>query len=453
MPRFLPAIILALVGGGLGAFLAVREIGLVNDHLTGFPDADSSAHLLRPTVWVLLCLIPALGAFYYALVGAIDRYLIRFFLGSFLLCFSALFSIWLIGDLTQNFGTFRKSENTLNFMLLYYGAALPKFFVEFAPFGLLLAMLYSLGKLSRGQEIVAIIQTGRGVARLITPLIVMGFIFALFCLGFNYRWAPAASAYHDALLDEAKMGSLYKARDVVYFNQEPKRLWFIGGFPYDYHQGEPLRNVIVRSFTDEGQPAWRIQASEAEWDRETNHWHFRGVTRWDLTHRLDVKESPLMTKPDLDVPDPLIVKGWPETPWKLIRPGLKAEQLGIPGLNTWLQQNEDSEWSNKRQFLTQWHYRWAQPAICLALVLLAAPLGIVFSRRGAAGGIALAIFLCAGILFTSTVFLSLGESGYVPPVWAAWGTNILATAVALVLIQRRLVGRPIYQTLRKLLPL
>ena len=47
----------------------------------------------------------------------------------------------------------------------------------------------------------------------------------------------------------------------------------------------------------------------------------------------------------------------------------------------------------------------------------------------------------------------MGESGYLPPAWAAWGTNIIATLVALILIQRRLVGRPIYQTLRKLLPL
>ena len=147
-----------------------------------------------------------------------------------------------------------------------------------------------------------------------------------------------------------------------------------------------------------------------------------------------------------------MISNWPETPWQLIKPGLKAEELGIPGLYSWLVQNRESEWGNKRQFLTQWHYRWAQPGICLAIVLLAAPLGIVFSRRGTAGGVALAIFLCAGMMFTSTVFLSLGESGYLHPMWAAWGTNILASVIALVLIQRRLVGRPIYQTLRNLLP-
>jgi lipopolysaccharide export system permease protein len=174
-----------------------------------------------------------------------------------------------------------------------------------------------------------------------------------------------------------------------------------------------------------------------------------------MTHRLitpDGSKGPISPKLEKNIQDPLVMTQWPETPWKLIKPGLRAEQLGIPGLYSWLVQNRTSEWGNKRRFLTQWHYRWAQPGICLAIVLLAAPLGIVFSRRGAAGGIALAIFMCAGIMFSSTVFLALGESGYIPPVWAAWGTNILATSVALLLIQLRLVGRPIYQTLRKLLP-
>lgn len=421
----------------------------VNDHLTGFPDSDATAHLLRPNVLSGLCLIPALAALYYAMVRALDRYLIRQFLGGFMLCFVSLLAIWFISDLTNNIGDFRESGNTFSLMGKYYLAAFPRFFVDYAPYGLLLGMLYSLGKLSRGQEIVSMIQTGRGVARLILPLIIMGALIGIICLGFNYRWAPASAGYQDALMGQATDGSLSKARNVVYSEDGENRLWLVGSFPYEYHRGEPLKNVIIRSFTKEGKPEWRMKAETAEWDRETNDWKFSGVERWDLTKLFDGEILPHFEE---ELPDPLIVNGWPETPWQLIKPGLRAEQLGIPGLYSWLVQNRKSEWGNKRRFLTQWHYRWAQPGICLAIVLLAAPLGIVFSRRGAAGGIALAVFLCIGMLFSSTVFLALGESGYLSPVWAAWGTNVLATVLALVLIQRRLVGRPIYQTLRKLFP-
>ncbi len=447
--RFLPALILSVLGLGVAAFLASQEMAEVRDHLTGFPDSVASAHLLRPAVLTGLCLIPALGAFYYGMVAALDRYMIRQFLGGFALCFISLLAIWFISDLTNHIGDFQESGEPLAFMGKYYLAAFPRFFVDYAPYGLLLGMLLCLGKLSRGQEIVSMIQTGRGVARLILPLIIMGSLLGLICLGFNYRWAPAATAYQDALMEQAKDGSLSKARNVVYFGGETKRLWLVGSFPYDYHQGEALRNVVIRSFCKDGKPEWRMEAKTAQWNRESHEWSFTEAERWDLRQLFNGRVLPRFEE---DLPDPLVIEAWPETPWQLIKPGLRAEQLGIPGLYSWLVQNRTSEWGNKRRFLTQWHYRWAQPGICLAIVLLAAPLGIVFSRRGAAGGIALAVFLCIALLFSSTVFLALGESGYLPPLWAAWGTNLLATVLALVLIQRRLVGRPIYQSLRKLFP-
>lgn len=450
--RFLPAIILAAIGTILSAILIPIEMADVNDQLAGFPDSHAMAHYLRPGVLSAVCFIPTLGALYYGLCRSLDRYLIRQFLSSFCLCFSALFSIWFISDLSNNISDFRESDQALNIAGNYYLAAIPKVFVEFAPFGLLLAMLYCLGKLSRGQEIVSMIQTGRGVTRLIAPLVVMGFLVGLICLGFNYRWAPWATSYQDGLLEKAKEGSSSQARNVVYFEEENRRLWWIGSFPYNYHKGTPLQKVVVRSFDKNGEPVSRMEAESAEWDRDSSQWSFQGARMQILNEKLSPDSDRIMPRYVFDLPDPLVYRDWPETPWQLIKPGLNAESLGVPGLYSWLLANQDLQWGNKRQFLTQWHYRWAQPGICLAIVLLAAPLGIVFSRRGAAGGIALAIFLCAGMMFSSTVFLALGESGYLPPAWAAWGTNIIATVVALVLIQRRLVGRPIYQTLRKLLP-
>jgi lipopolysaccharide export system permease protein len=85
-------------------------------------------------------------------------------------------------------------------------------------------------------------------------------------------------------------------------------------------------------------------------------------------------------------------------------------------------------------------------------VLLATPLGIVFSRRGTGGGVAMAVFLSAGMLFLSNVCLSLGDSGLLRPAVAAWLPNVVFGILAIFLFQRRLSGRPIYQTLRKFMP-
>lgn len=441
--RLIPFFLLALAGAALAFWLVPIEQRETAEHLVGFPNAHALAHQLRPWVLGLLCFIPAIGALYYGTVRALDRYLIREFLLSFVICFAGIYAIWLIIDLADKIGDFREGENAALTMAKYYGTQLPFIFVELSPFGLLLGLLLCLGKLSSSQEIVSMIQTGRGVARIITPLAVIGLLASLICLGFNYHWAPWASGYKQTIKQEAD--------NVVFYEEEARRLWLIGRFPYDYNKGAPLQGLIIRSLDETGKPKSILRAESASWEPSTGDWIFKNSGIWHLDQRL-VFDGEIMPSYE-KTPAIYRKEGWSETPWKLIQPGLQAEHLGIPGLYSWLVINREEVWANRRRFLTQWHYRWAQPGICLAIILLAAPLGIVFTRRGAAGGIAMSIFLCAGMMFSSAVFLSLGESGYLPPVWAAWGTNITAAALALFLIQRRLVGRPIYQTLKKLLPI
>ena len=56
------------------------------------------------------------------------------------------------------------------------------------------------------------------------------------------------------------------------------------------------------------------------------------------------------------------------------------------------------------------------------------------------------------MLFLSNVCLSLGDSGHLRPAIAAWLPNVVFGSLAIFLFQRRLAGRPIYQTLRKFMP-
>ena len=106
--------------------------------------------------------------------------------------------------------------------------------------------------------------------------------------------------------------------------------------------------------------------------------------------------------------------------------------------------------SNRSAYLTHWHYRWALPLTCLVTVLLAAPLSIHFARRGAGSGIFLAIVLSMLMLFISSITLALGEAAVVPPLLAAWLPNIVFSLLGLYLYRRRVTGRPIYQSVLRL---
>lgn len=434
--------------------LVPGEIQAVNIHLLGFPDSDRATLQLRPFLLGLLCFLPAIGALCYGFASSLDRYLARLMLEAVGLCSLALLVIYLLIDASNNFDKFQSASNTATFLVHYYLTTLPPVFVLLIPFSLLLGLLYSLGKLSHSREIIAMIQTGRSVARVIAPLGAVGLFLSATCLLLNYHWAPWGEGYREALIEFAESDSKSQARNVLYVHRGADRIahrsWLVGSFPYDYTPEDPIRNVVVRSKDEDG-PTTVLYAKSATWSPESGTWSFKEATLLDLRARLP--DGTPAEKFRTDLPDPYLIHDFPETPWQIVTPGLQEEFLGIPELKSWLQQYEGDEWAPRQSYLTQLHYRWAQPWICLVVVLLAAPLGIVFGRRGTAGGVAIAAFLIGSMLLCSQTFLSLGDAGRLPPALAAWATNILFTAIALVLLWRRLQGRPIYQTILRHTPL
>lgn len=444
-PRLVLILALLAAGAGLCAWLFPLESRAVAKHLMGFPDSDVATNQARPFVLAALCFVPALGAVCYALGDTLDRYVTRQFLVIFGLCIAALFAIWLLIDLGDNFSDFRSSKNVLLTLAKFYGTRLPAILILLMPYSLLLSLLYSLGKMSTSREIIAVIQSGRGVVRTTRPLILAGALCTLFCMGLNYHWGPVAEGQRDNVVAEGAGKATTEATKVLYLNQDSRRLWMIGAFPPNYEYGMPLVDVEVTTTHPDKSIHSRLTAASAKWDRHTREWTFQKPVVGSF--------QPGSPPEFINLDKPLVLDKWSETPWQLIKPGLSARFLGIPDLSTWLHANQRHHgFADPAPYLTHWQYRWAQPFTCLVTVLLAAPLAIHFARRGAGGEMFLAVVLSAIMLFFNNISLALGEAGTLDPIAAAWLPNLCFTLLGLYLFHRRIAGRQIYQSLRRLLP-
>ena len=443
--RFLLPLALAAAGTALCAVLVPAEVEAVKQQLVGFPDSDAQAHQARPMILAALCFLPALAGFAYTLGGTMDRYIARQFAGIFGLCLGALGVIWFLMDFGDKVGDFRDSKHMLHTIGTFYGTRAPAVLLLLLPYSLLLALLYSLGKLSGTREVIAMIQGGRSVIRITMPLIIAGVFFSLLSLGMNYHWAPIAEGSVDQILAEASGKPTAEASNVLYRNPVDRRLWEIGAFPQDYHKGAPLLDVEVTTTRADKTLESRLTAKRAFWDRTSHRWTFEQPVVGNFEPNMP---------PDFEThAESLFIDTWPETPWQLIKPGLSAAYLGIPDLDSWLQANaRGGQFADPAPYLTQWQYRWALPFTCMVTVLLATPLAIHFSRRGPGGGIILAVVLSALMLLFTSISLALGEAGTFRPFHAAWLPNIAFALVGLYLFRRRITGKPIYLILRKLLP-
>ena len=430
-------ILLFLFGVVTSYYLCPIESESVRQQIIGYPNSVIPAYELRPWLLMVVLFMPFIASIYYYCCSLLDRYTLRIFLGSFGICFSALFVLIMLEDIQDNLSDFSENEESLRLIGEYYLIKLPTIFSFILPYSLMLGLLWSLGKMSKNQEIVSMIQTGRSVVRIVIPLVVFGFLTTVLCLIFNYHWAPYADSHEDQLLAEARGEIKSEALHVAYQNDYDTRHWYVGAFPAEDRHGEPLKSVNI-SILKDGKIQERYLTDQASWEQASAIWTLENPIHFDY------REG----KMDATKHEENLQFDWEETPYQIINPGLKPHYLGIPELTSWLSNHRDHPLSDKRSYLTHWHYRFAQPFICMITILLAAPLGIVFSRRGVGGGIAVAIFLCAGMIFCSTIFPTLGESGYLSPVVAAWSTNGLFLIIAFILFRRRMSGQPIYQMVK-----
>lgn len=445
LSRFAVPLGLGVLGAVLAYFLVPSEMRSVDAHLLGFPDADTAAHQARPWILGIMCFLPALAAFAFACGSMMDRYIARQLVGIFGISLFAFIAIWVLMDLNDNLGDFKEGQASLRMILKFYLIRAPMVIVLLLPYTLLLSVLYSLSRLSRDREIVAMIQSGRGILRISVPLVIAGLFGALFCAAMNYHWAPTAEGLEDGLLDKLKGRRAAVARNVLYRSDDGQRIWLVGIFPKHYEKGAPLLDVEVTISNANHQIERRLSAKQASWNAKSRSWTFEEAWISEIASDRAPVFLPQSSEP--------MVFQWPETPMQIIRPGLSAPYLGVPDLNSWLKNHQiNSPAADPAAYLTQWHYRWALPFTCLVTVLLATPLAIHFSRRGPGSGIFLAVVLTALMMLLSGVTLALGEAGTIPPILGAWLPNFVFTGIALYFFKLRESGQPIYQMLMRLIP-
>ena len=139
--------------------------------------------------------------------------------------------------------------------------------------------------------------------------------------------------------------------------------------------------------------------------------------------------------------DTLNIDGWSETPWRILSSAMNPEFLSVSELRDYLRFNGDFPENRLAVYRTHLQYRWALPWFCLVVVFLAAPMGIVYSRRGIVGGVAVAIGLFFSMAFLSALFVAFGKGQRISPFTAAWVPVIFFFLIGLALVWYRSTNR------------
>ncbi len=361
----------------------------------------------------------------------LDRYVLRQFLQAYLYCIISFISIWLIFDLSESISNILEQRLPPGRIAQYYLLQAPQIIVVLLPVSLLLALLFSLGKMSRANEIVSMLAAGISVPRILLPLFAAGLVSTVVSGVLNYSLAPQAENVRRDFLDAApSRRDQVGLRAQIFRNRSDHRTWFIqhykpGGNEFSSLQilQQDAQDNIVRAYF----------ATRAFYRPETREWELQ------LGKKVEYDEAGSITGEE--VFPSLLLREWSETPFRLMSAHLKAESLSVPELRQYLRFNADFPQPLLAPYRTHLHYRFALPWSCLIVVFIAGPLAIGFSRRGVLSSVGAAILLVFAMNFLGFFFLALGEGHRIPAWTAAWAPNVIFTLLGLYLLYLRSTNR------------
>ncbi|HET6406876.1 MAG TPA: LptF/LptG family permease, partial [Chthoniobacteraceae bacterium] len=252
--------------------------------------------------------------------------------------------------------------------------------------------------------------------------------------------APHAESISKVALEQIRKGKKKTERDAIeahlFRDRQTLRSWYIRKMRPN---SPTLSDVVIVQQDAQGHVVQKWYAGRADWVEKSGDWVFKRGMRVDFDAEGQETSRDLFQAPT----EVRVVKGWTESPWRIASSNFEPQNLSVPELREYLAFNHDFPRTALAPFRTFLEYRQALPWACIVVVLIAAPLGIVFNRRGVLAGVASSIFIFFGMIFLTNLFLALGKGDRVTPWMAAWAPNIFVGTIGFFLLWMRNSNRDV----------
>jgi lipopolysaccharide export system permease protein len=302
--------------------------------------------------------------------------------------------------------------------LFFYN--LPYFVVLAFPVAFLFATLLAIGRMSKDFEIIAMRSAGLSMKRLITPILLTALALSGLAFVLNEEVVPFASRQIDQTIQSmAKNLARPPIMADTFFQGTDNRYFYVKEIEKD----GLMKGIFIFDKTKEGLPQV-IEAEQARWIGNIwqlefgNDYHYSqdGYIDYAIGFKSMAISITLNTA-------------------SLIPPGLNAQEMTTQQLSKQVADLQKSGGAS-HEVEVQLYKKWSLPLASFFAALIAAPLGLIFSRMGGYVGVAFSIILVFVYYVTMQITEELGKFGQLPPFLAAWAANLLFLVVGSVLIWR-----------------
>jgi len=346
----------------------------------------------------------------------LDRYIVRYFVTTFVVTLLSIVVIYLNVDFFDHLRRLTEAGASVSATIRYFLYKIPFLLSQVFGFATLFSTLFCLGQLSRSREITAMRSSGLSLRRLSLPLLLTSLLIGLLSFLWTESLVPLftrkAEYIYRVEIKKKNPQTIFRNRGIWIRSKDA----FISTDYFDSRKNI-LQGVVIYLLNPDFTLKGLIEAQQARWDG--SRWETSGGIQWTLlpNGQLSPQTKVVKVLPVSETPGDFKVLARNPEEFTYFDLKKQIEDLNSKGIDT-------------AEYETDLQVKAAVPFIPPLMVFLAIPLAL---KQGMRGGIAASLGLTMLIGLPHITLLafcaSLGHTGALQPWIAAWFPNLILALV------------------------
>lgn len=352
-----------------------------------------------------------------------DRYILGDFWRNIAIALVAFTVIYITVDINEEISTYIDNHVRILDIVLYYLFKIPWILVLIMPVAILLATVFSLGKLSRQNELTAFISSGTSLMRVAAPIIVSALLMSFAVMIFGEFVIPETNRRSQKIkhvdIDKQAEEEGARWRENVHYQGEHGRTYYAER--YDLML-KSFTNVIVHEYTGSSLHR-RIDAKKAFWDG--SQWVFVDGALREFTGQGE--KITTFAK--------IAMKELPERPEDFEKEDVDPEEMNFRMLRSYINKMVRSG-GPVDKYLVDLYFKFSFPFTNLIFAVIGAALASAKRKPSMATGFGLTLMISFTYYGVLKIGQALGHSGVIAPLFGAWIGNVIFIVIGGVLLYR-----------------
>jgi lipopolysaccharide export system permease protein len=357
------------------------------------------------------------------MISIIDRYIAKIFLTFFaggLIVFVTIFVA--VDYMTSGIAQYKAPADAI---MKYYALLAPSQIYLLIPVACLLGTVFTLSRLSKSNELVALFSSGMSLARISTPILVIVVLVSSISFWVNDRLLPIVNQRKNYVLfvDIQKKPGLYST-------VKTNKIWYRSGnvlFNIKTLQADKgLAQGLTMYFFDS---TWQLIQMITAQDVQLH-----GAT-WELskgTVTLFSRETSVPLSQDFALKTISVSEDTAD----IQKSSVSTETLSVSELKRFITRNKDAGLDTLR-YEVDYHAKFAFAFAAFVMSFLGIPFSVTRQRTGgAAFNVGATLVLAFGYWAAYSSGITLGQHGAMPPMMAVWLPNMAMVGLSAIFLLR-----------------